>query len=528
MDREPPPIDLSNLSRDALEGLVSRLLVEVAALSETVAGLRDEIARLKGLNRRPPIKPSGIEGSSAATRAGHRKIKRRGRGSKRLVIDEDRVVAAAVAPGSRFKGYEDYVVQELVVRRHVIRLRRERRLMPDGTTVVAPLPAGIVGHFGPELRRFVLAQVHRGQVTVPRLVAQLHDFGIAISKRQVVRLLTDPGAGFLSEAMDVRRAGLETARWITVDDTGARHKGANGVCTQIGNDHFTWFATTGSKSRLNFLDLLRAGHEDYVINDAALGYMRRHNLAASVVAKLACHHTRRLGDEAAWRDHLERLRITASRGLTEAARTASEGALWGSITDHGLLADAVIISDGAGQFNVGHHALCWVHAERLIHSLIGFSEAQRAALERIRARLWWFYADLKTYGRDPSAAGKRALSRRFDRIFTARTEFVTLDRLLARLHANKDKLLVALERPDIPLHTNGSENDIRCQVTRRKISAGTRSDAGRDCRDGFLGLMKTCDKLDVGFWDFLGNRLKVPDAPLVPPLQDLIRQRAET
>ena len=126
----------------------------------------------------------------------------------------------------------------------------------------------------------------------------------------------------------------------------------------------------------------------------------------------------------------------------------------GAITDHGLLTDAVIVSDGAGQFNVGHHARCWVHAERLIHSLIGFA-AQRAALERIRARVWWFYADLKTYGRDPTAAAKRALSRRFDRIFTARTEFVTLDRLLDRLHANKDELLVALERPDIPLHTNG-------------------------------------------------------------------------
>ena len=105
---------------------------------------------------------------------------------------------------------------------------------------------------------------------MPRLVTQLDDLGIVISKRQVVRLLTDPRAGFLSEATDVRRAGLETARWITVDDTGARHKGANGVCTQIGNDHFTWFATTGSKSRLNFLELLRAGHGDYVINDAAV------------------------------------------------------------------------------------------------------------------------------------------------------------------------------------------------------------------------------------------------------------------
>ena len=93
---------------------------------ETVAALRDEIARLKGLNGRPPIKPSGMEGSSGAKRAGRRKTKRRGKGSKRLIIDEDRIVAAAVAPGSRFKGYEDYVVQDLVVRRHVIRFRRER------------------------------------------------------------------------------------------------------------------------------------------------------------------------------------------------------------------------------------------------------------------------------------------------------------------------------------------------------------------------------------------------------------------
>src|ERR1051325_11018575 len=88
---------------------------------------------------------------------------------------------------------------------------------------------------------------------------------------------------FVTEARDVLRAGLETADWITVDDTGARHKGANGVCTQIGNDDFTWFGTTNSKSRLNFLDLLRAGYSDYVINDAALAYMRERALAGPVV-----------------------------------------------------------------------------------------------------------------------------------------------------------------------------------------------------------------------------------------------------
>ena len=51
-------------------------------------------------------------------------------------------------------------------------------------------------------------------------------------------------------------------------------KPANGFCTQIGNDRFTWFGTRSSKSRLNFLDLLRAGHTDFVLNDAAFDYMR--------------------------------------------------------------------------------------------------------------------------------------------------------------------------------------------------------------------------------------------------------------
>ena len=143
----------------------------------------------------------------------------------------------------------------------------------------------------------------------------------------------------------------------------------------------------------------------------------------------------------------------------------------------------------------------------------------------MRGLIWDFYASLRAYRLKPSARRAANLHARFDRIFLRRTGFVTLDRLLKRLHANKTELLMVLQRPEIPLHTNGSENDIRCYVTRRKVSAGTRSDAGRDCRDAFLGLAKTCDKLGIALWDYLGSRLKVAGHILVQPLDHYVRAR---
>jgi Transposase IS66 family len=392
--------------------------------------------------------------------------------------------------------------------------------------MTAPLPAGIDGHFGPQLRRFVLAQYHQGQTTVPRLVTLLRTLGIFISKRQVVRLLIDDQDGFCDEARDVLRAGLRSAAWITVDDTGARHRAANGFCTQIGNAHFAWFGTSASKSRLNFLALLRAGHGDYVVNDEALTYMRERALAANVTARLAEHPDRCFADRQAWGAHLEKLGIAALKVNPDPVLIASEGALWGSVKAHGFLPDTVIVSDDAGQFNVGQHGLCWVHAERLVHKLDTFTDENRAAQSTVRASIWQFYRDLKAYRCAPTKQRKAALRARFDRIFTRKTGFVTLDRLLARLHANKTELLMVLDRPEIPLHTNGSENDIRCHVTRRKVSGGTRSDGGRDCRDAFLALAKTCAKLGISFWDYLGARLAIPGGPTIPPLPQLIFARS--
>jgi hypothetical protein len=522
----PPVPNVDALSNAELKALVIELLGKVAELERTVAAQRNEIARLKGLKERPTIQPSGLDQHTRPQPPRSDTTARRtGTKASRLTIHEERIIAVDVPAGSRFKGYEDFLVQDLVLRPHVVRIRRERWITLDGQTVTAAMPADVVGHFGPELRRFLLIQVHQGQVTVARLVALLRAIGIQISKRQTLRLLNEDQGVFLSEARDVLRAGLASAAWITVDDTGARHKGTNGTCTQIGNDHFAAFATTASKSRLNFLELLRAGHTDYVINAEALAYMRQRALAGSIITTLELGPERTFPDEAAWMDHLQQLGIPDLTVSPDPVRIATEGALWGSIKAHGFLPDTVIVSDDAGQFAVGEHALCWVHAERLVHRLDTFTDHQRRAQQHIRALIWWFYRDLKAYCREPSRRRRAELRARFDRIFRRRTGFVVLDRLLARLHAKKAGLLTVLDRPEIPLHTNGSENDIRCQVLKRKISGGTRSDTGCDCRDAFLGLMKTCQKLGLSFWDYLGARLALPSAPAVPPLPDLIRRR---
>jgi hypothetical protein len=494
-----PPADPSGLPRAELEARVVELLGELTQLKRIVAAQRDEIARLKGLKGRPSIKPSGMENATELKPGGKgAKRRRRGKVTPRVAA-ETKVLRVQAPPGSQFKGYEPYQVQDLVIIARAVRYRRERWLTPDGETIVAPLPGGIRGHFGPELRRFVLMQYHQGQVTVERLVTLLQAIGVSICKRQVMRLLTDEQGDFLMETRAVLRAGLETADWVTVDDTGARHRGANAVCTQIGNDTFAWFGTTGSKSRLNFLDLLRAGHTDYVINDAALDYMRDHALAGTLVLRLASHEQRQFADEKAWLGHLEQLGLTGLQVTPDPVRVATEGALWGAVSGHGFLCEAVLVSDDAGQFNVGHHALCWVHAERLVHKLETFTDQQRRAQQHVRGLIWWFYADLKAYRLNPTPRRRSELRARFDRIFQRTTGFAILDRLLQRLHANKAELLRVLDHPDIPLHTNGSENDIRCQVTKRQISGGTHSDIGRDCRDAFLGLAKTCRKLGIAF-----------------------------
>jgi hypothetical protein len=505
----------------------------VASLKETIAGqreliqaLRDEIARLKGQKPKPRIRPSALNDKPKPSKDGKRPGSAKRSKTSQLVIHDTVVVAPEedIPDGSRFKGFSNFTVAGLRFEAHNVRYRLEVWETPDGRTLRGALPAHVNvggGHWSALLVSYVQYQHHHALAPQNVIQEQLRDIGVDISVGQINRILVENNDGFHDEKESLLGVGLEVSPFIHVDDTGARHNGRNGYCTHIGNAWFAYFLSTESKSRINFLSLLRAGYTDYVLDSYAIEYMRDQKLPKAVLKKLKAIGDLIVADEQAWIQKLRELGITQPRHV----KTATEGALFGSVISHGINPNLVVISDDAGQFNVLLHALCWVHAERILAKLTGFSDEQRAALEAKRTEVWDLYQVLKHYRKRPSQQLKSEIEERFDAIFQDKTCFATLNHALQRLHRNKSELLLVLERPDIPLENNLSENDIREYVTRRKRSGSTRSDLGRRCRDTFASLKKTCRKLGISFWEYLLDRNS--GFHKLPPLAELVRQRAQ-
>jgi hypothetical protein len=513
----------------ALLAILRQLADRVAELEQTNQQLRDEIARLKGQKPRPDIKPSVLE--AAPKTEGKKEDKRPGSAKRPKTAEltihrEEPLHAEGLPEGSQFRCYESYVVQELVIQNQNIRYLRARYDLPGGGSVLAPFPVGVLpvagGHFGPNLIAYILDQYHQAQVTEPLLLEQLWEYGIDISAGQLHRILTENHEVFHQEKDEIRAAGLVVSSYIGTDDTGARHRGKNGYCTVIGNDLFAYFQSSDSKSRLNFLQVLQGPGRgrDYAINETTLAYWQRQKLPAAMVARLT-QGPQVFATDDAWKARLAELAITDERHV----RLTTEGALLGGLIARGVSAELVVLSDGAPQFVILVHAACWVHAERPLAKLVPHNEEHRTAIENIRKQIWELYQDLKAYREHPEQAQRPLLEARFDALVEQRTGYPSINGVLKEMREHKADLLRVLERPEVPLHNNAMESDIREYVKRRKISGGTRSAAGRRCRDTFASLKKTCRKLGVRFWEYLQDRVR--GLGQVPRLADLIRQRAQ-
>ena len=383
---KPPPIPADEKSPLVLQlsAFIEQQAAVIRQMAEEIQQLKDEIARLKSQPPRPKIRPSSLEKKKkrkSKSLKGKRPGSQKRSKTAQLKIHKTKPIEPEkIPPGSEFKYYKDFVVQDIIINPCNTCFRLKVYQTPNGDYVSGQLPAYLQEkHFGPTLISFSLYQYYHCHVTQPLLLEQLQEYDIDISAGQLNSILIENKALFHKEKDRILAVGLEVSNYINVDDTGARHKGKNGYCTHIGNEYFSWFESTASKSRINFLKLMRAGNADFVINIDAVCYMQVNKLPQKPLEAIIENQGMIFANDTQWNDFLVQNGIVKDRHV----QIATEGVLIGSIIEHGISKQLVIVSDDAGQFNVLLHALCWIHANRVcarcLHHL-GSDRIQRLAV----------------------------------------------------------------------------------------------------------------------------------------------------
>lgn len=504
--------------------IVDRLIQIISIHEHNDREYRKEIERLKGIVaelQKAPKKPVIVPASPNKQK--NTKKKKRSKGpphpkATRLPIQREEVIKLKSIPeGAIFMGYRKYFVQEIQLTPQNLLFKLERWKSKEGIYHTAHLPEEYCGyHFGPILRAFINHQYHLARVTRPRLLEQLRDWGIEISKTELNKIILNHREAASEEMLAVLKTALKYASYIQTDDTGGRDQGKNKICTQIGNLFFTFLKTTDSKSRINFLELLNIGGS-YQLNERSVAYLRQHG------SKKLMSQVERIGSIclADKKDFIEFLNAQKIEGEMN-QRLVMEAALIGALTST-VREGFVIVSDGAKQFAIMDHAMCWVHAIRLLEEQYCAIPTIQIKINAVLKRIRFLYHHLKRYQANPKEYQKARLDHYFDLICDSITPSESFNQALRRFQTNKIDLLRSLEKPEIPLHNNLSENDLREYVVRRKISGSTRSDAGRMARDAFCSLVKTCKKLGISFWNWIEDREY--NKRRIPPLETLLEQK---
>ena len=522
-----------------LKNLVSNLRDKVEKLKAENTALREEVRHLRKFKGQPKIRPNkktpedgkDKKGSQTASSSGNTtppKSKRQRSQKpcqtakpKPTSVQEKICQTEGVQDNWRSKGYQNFTHIDLELKFTTTRYRREVWLTPEGQTVIAPLPAHVKGRFGDNLTALVLDLYHSCSVTQPLLLDWLHSHGCPISEGKLNDLLIHGHEQFHQEREDILETGVACSRMLLVDDTGARHDGKNGYCTVIGNDAFTVFASTPSKSRVNFLTLLQGKRRSHVLNSVAVSYMKQVKIADKWVDALAAYGETHFLNKAAWDAFLDDHKMFSK----EQRRKATEAVLKAGLLDNGFPEAMIIHSDGARQFDTAFdHSLCWFHASRPLAKLIPANKQERVARDWIEKQYWHLYDDIEAYCLAPTETRKAQITQDFNHWVTTQVDYPDLQYELGKLHRAREELLLVLEYPWLPLHNNLSERQIREYVKRRKISGGTRSTLGQRCRDVFASLKKTCKLHGVSFSRYLKDRIS--GVGIIPRLSDLVREKS--
>ena len=534
-------LDLSAIQDENALELIRQLLNLVENLSADLRDsqvenqrLRDEVNRLKGEQGKAKIKgntpkPPPTDHSSETERYQSRQRHKRSKKAE-IQIDREQVVEVdpAVLPkDAKLKGYEDVVVQDILLKTDNIRFYKKKYYSASTRkTYLAKLPRGYEGQFGPGIKALTLVFYYGIGTSEPKILEFFENVGIHISAGEISNLLIKKQESFHAEKDAVYAAGLQSSPWQQTDDTLTRVDGQNQHCHVVCNPVYTSYHTRASKERLSVLDVLLNGHRRlFRLNEETSGYLRGIPWSKAAWRIIQSWKSEQDLEEVAFLERLDeglpRLSDQQRKTLIDAAAVAAYHA-----QRDGPVVQALVCDD-APQFNwLGQEKmLCWVHEGRHYKKLMPVIGLHRELLDVFLKQFWEYYHQLLDYCQQPTVEERLRLEIEFDDLFSSHSGYDALDQRIAKTKAKKDSLLLVLQYPELPLHNNASELGVRQRVRKRDVSFGPRTEDGKRAWDTFATLAETAKKLEVSFYRYLHDRISVDNQ--IPMLADLVKKRAK-
>jgi len=378
----------------------------------------------------------------------------------------------------------------------------------------------------PQARALIFELYYGLGVTENKILKFLHDKGFPISEGKISEILTQgPDIElFHAEKDEMFAAAVTHSTYLQTDDSAARVNGKNHYCTVLCNLWCSLYFIRQRKNRLTFIEILFANNEiHFSFDNNAIDYLETKQLPKKYLQVVSGNFSEQLFSRTQIDSELEQLfpmlPVRYKNLILEAA----------AISYYHTLPKAkqleTLISDDAKQFQgiTEKHGLCWLHSDRLFKKLTPCLTDNQTLVDNTRNDIWNFYQKLKKYKIDPKNEQKQLLVDEFEEIFSAKSDYDDLTKRKQLTLANKNKLLLVLEQPEIPLHNNIAELAERLFVIKRKISTQTRSNNGTRAWETMLSLYDTSRKLGVSYSKFLYDRISRNNK--MSPLAQLIEEK---
>jgi len=429
---------------------------------------------------------------------------------------------------AQFKGYEDKVVQDLIIKTDNVRFKREIYYSASmKKTWLGKVPVGYEGDFGPHINSHIISMKYVNNMSIPKINEFLNNFGILISGSYISDRLTKHIDIFHQEKAEIYLASLESSSYQQIDDTGSRVNGQNYYTQIVCNPLATVFFTTKRKDRLTILDVLRNFESrNFLFNEEAFCLLELLKVPQKLIILLHKVEKNTSFNEQEMHKILNNLFPDPNKGKLHRTRIMEASAIAHYHQEIDMPIVKLLLCDDAPQFKLitDDLSLCWVHDGRHYKRLRPVIPNHQKKLTAFRGRYWNFYRELYKYKKNPSCELASSISAEFDILFSTNTGYNKLDARIAKSKAKKEELLTVLNHPEIPLHNNRSENGARVQKRREDVSLQTKTKAGTEAKDTMMTIIETAKKHSISSYKYIYDRIS--KIFKMPSLGNLIRVKS--